>query len=423
LYVDSLVVDIYTPTGDTAANRPVILLSHAGSFLPNSFTGLPFGTKSDSCLIEMCTRFAKMGYVAASFDYRLGWNPLGADQETRAKTIILAVYKAMQDAKTLIRYFRANASTYKVAQDKFVVGGSNSGAYVALAAGNLNQGSELSQAKFVDSTGNPFIDTTLWGNFDGFGGQLNNENHAGEASDFQLVLSLGGDVGDLSWINAGEPPVVAFHGVADPGSPYETAVVIVAATGQPVIEVSGPGHYIPYGDNLGNQDALKGGDFCAAPASTDGNVYEGNYPFYGVGFEPWGWYSAATPVNPNASKGRALAYIDTIIAYFAPRAYKVLIDDTYTDPCVGINETKVNDVDVELFPNPSSTEISIRVNDASQAIRSIQVFDIAGKLARSEDVKNLTRYTLGRKGLENGVYFVNIQFTSGGQTYRRVMFE
>jgi len=212
-YVDSLVADIYAPTGDTATNRPVVLLSHAGSFLPNSLTGLPLGTKNDSCLIEMCTRLAKRGYVAVSFSYRLGWNPFASVQETRVKTIILAVYKANQDAKALIRYLKTNAATYGVAQDKFILGGSNSGAYVALLAGNLNKPNEINNIKFLDSLGNSFIDTTLWGNFDGFGGSLNNSaNSPAASSSFQAVLTMGGDVGDTSWVEAGEPPIIAFHG-------------------------------------------------------------------------------------------------------------------------------------------------------------------------------------------------------------------
>ncbi len=423
LYIDSLVFDIYMPAGDTETDRPVVLLSHAGSFLPSSLTGLPLGSKKDSSLIEMCTRLAKRGYVAVSFSYRLGWNPFG-DQETRTQTIILAVYKAMQDSKALVRFLKANASTYGIDTNRIVVGGSNSGAYVALAAGSFNKVSELNQPKFLDTLGNSYVNQALWGDFDGFGGAFNNGNTPGHSSDIQLVLSLGGDVGDTSWIEAGEPPIIAFHGVADPGSPYNTDVVIVAATGSNVIEVSGPGDFMPIADALGNHDAMKGGGFCPGPASTDGVVYEGNYPFYGAGFEPWGWYSASTPLNPNASKARAMAYIDTIMTYFLPRAYRILIDPTYTDPCgVGINETKVNDVEVELYPNPSSIDVTIRVNDYQQTIELVELFDISGKLVRSEQVKNSTQHTISRRGLNSGIYFVNIKFNSGAQTYKRVVFE
>src|SRR5690606_12694574 len=191
-YVDSLRMDIYTPDGDAATDRPVILLSHAGSYLPNSLTGVPFGTKEDSAMIELCTQFAKRGFVAVSYEYRLGWNPSSPDQEVRTQTIVLAVYKAAHDAKSLIRYLNANASTYGINPNKIVLGGSNSGAYHALLAGNLNQPEEIGIFKFLTGGGTPMIDTTLWGNFEGQNGAFSHFNHPGNPSDFQLVLSLGG---------------------------------------------------------------------------------------------------------------------------------------------------------------------------------------------------------------------------------------
>ncbi|RMG90556.1 MAG: hypothetical protein D6706_19275, partial [Chloroflexi bacterium] len=330
--LQDLKMDVYTPVGDTSTRRPLIILMHSGSFLPNFVTGVPFGTKEDSCLVEMCTRFAKRGWVAVSMTYRLGWNPLDTTQELRAKGIVLAVYRAEQDLFTCIRYFKENASTYGVDTTKIVVGGSNSGAYVALAAASLNKASELMNPKFLDGNGNPFVDQSIWGDFHGKGGNpsFNNFDNPGHSNDFQMVLSLGGAVGDTLWQEPGEVPMVSMAGVADPGTPFNTGIVFVAATGNPVVEVSGAGDHMRVANRLGNQDILKGGNFPQGPPSTDGRVYEGLYPFYGAGFEPWGWYSQSTPVNPDASKQRAMAYIDTIMWYFSPRAYRLLMDTSYT---------------------------------------------------------------------------------------------
>src|SRR2546421_8172 len=61
----TLVMDIYQPTGDVATRRGLIVLAHGGSFIG--------GGRTDQDVSTLCTRFAKMGYVTASIDYRLGF--------------------------------------------------------------------------------------------------------------------------------------------------------------------------------------------------------------------------------------------------------------------------------------------------------------------------------------------------------------
>jgi acetyl esterase/lipase len=156
-----LKMDVYRPEGDTATTRPVVILMHAGSFLDGSLTGFNFADKNEHCIVELCNRFAKRGYVAVSMTYRLGWNPTAPDQDTKSKTIINAVYRAMQDVKNCIRYFRhdvdSNSNQWGIDPTRFVLGGSNSGAYVALAAGNLNKPAELEIPKVLDLNGIPYI--------------------------------------------------------------------------------------------------------------------------------------------------------------------------------------------------------------------------------------------------------------------------
>ena len=67
--VAPLMCDIYEPDGDTETNRPVIILAHTGSFLPPVINGQPTGSKSDSSIVEQCTRWAKKGYVAIAISY------------------------------------------------------------------------------------------------------------------------------------------------------------------------------------------------------------------------------------------------------------------------------------------------------------------------------------------------------------------
>ena len=75
-----LAMDVYMPEGDTETERPLVLVFHTGNFLPSVLNGQISGTKSDSSVVEICTMLARRGYVAASVDYRLGWNPLAQDK-------------------------------------------------------------------------------------------------------------------------------------------------------------------------------------------------------------------------------------------------------------------------------------------------------------------------------------------------------
>ena len=95
-----LVCDIYEPAGDTEVDRPLMIYIHTGNFLPQYLNGSAVGTKSDSVAVELCSRYAKMGYVVASIDYRLGWNPLAATQSERTYQLINAAYRGVQDART-----------------------------------------------------------------------------------------------------------------------------------------------------------------------------------------------------------------------------------------------------------------------------------------------------------------------------------
>ena len=98
--------DIYEPTGDNLTNRPVVILAHTGSFLPQVINGQPTGNKTDSSIVQQCMRWARKGYVAVAMNNRLGWNPLSANVDERTKTLLQAAYRGIQDAKAMVRFLR-----------------------------------------------------------------------------------------------------------------------------------------------------------------------------------------------------------------------------------------------------------------------------------------------------------------------------
>jgi hypothetical protein len=425
-----LKMDVYQPTGDTASKRPLIILMHAGSFLSPNITGFQWATRQQNCLVELANRFAKRGYVVASVSYRLGWNPLG-DDEQRAKTIIQAVYRAMQDGKSAVRYFKKDFSTtntYKIDTCKIFVGGTNSGAYVALAIGNLNRVSETNLLKFRDNNGRSFVQQDTLGDFDGFNGVFCNNNHTGYSSQVAGILSLGGAVGDTSWVEAGEPPVVAFHGVNEQLTKYNTAVVLTTS-GQPIIEVSGSGDFMPYVANEGNNSFWAGLGLPQGPANVirQGstlvytNSVEGLYPFYGQGFEPWSWYDnqgGVPPFNTSATLAKANAFLDTIVNYTAPR-FAAIVTDSRCDIPNSIRESEASR-SFTLYPNPSRDRLSFS-SEGGAALSGVNVFAFSGQLLMSSPMEYGSDLSVA--SLPSGTYLLQAVFEDGKVAYRRFVRE
>ena len=439
--LDTLLMDIYKPDGDTMSQRPLIIMSHAGSYLPKGLA-LPFGNKVDSSMVEMCTQFAKRGWVAVSMNYRLGWNPFAPLQEDRAGTIMMAVYRSMQDVKACVRFFKKDAATdnlYKVDTTKITAGGSNTGGYAALTTAYLDKVEEMNLAKFLDSLGISFINQAVFGGFDGEGGApgYNYYNHPGYTSDIQLVLNMGGAVGDTSWMEAGDIPVVAFHGVRDATTPYLTDIVIVAATGDPIVEVGGSHDLARYANTLGLQQVFidAGFDDPYTLVAQSRTSFEGLFPFPGAadGFEPWAWYDSShvhidndTPgatgfgsrANPFATKEKALAFIDTIMGYFCPRAVEALGLDTTWLSVPGI----INNLEtLNIFPNPATSSVYVESN-SQYPILSIELYSMMGQLVRIVSDINSVRYHFERKNLSSGFYLMKVQLMNKAVT-KRIIFK
>lgn len=213
-----LKLDVYEPTGDVIAQRPLIILAHGGSFIS--------GTKTDDpAVTESCKRFAKMGYVTASIDYSLGFDNLPPNSQDAAKT----VYRTARELKTAIRFFRKDAATtntYKINPDLIFIGGNSAGAIIALHTAYLDQYSELPAG----------VDTTTMGGIEG-----NQFGNAGYPSHCAAVVNMAGAIGDTTWmLNNTAIPVVSAHGDADNTVPYGSQTIVFFGL-FPIMDVDGSG--------------------------------------------------------------------------------------------------------------------------------------------------------------------------------------
>ncbi|MFM8432978.1 MAG: T9SS type A sorting domain-containing protein [Bacteroidota bacterium] len=457
----NLTMDVYEPFGDAQAVRPLIIYLHTGSFLPPVINSNPTGSRFDSTAVEMCKRFARRGYVAAAMSYRLGWNPVSADQDVRTGSLLQAVYRAMQDAKACVRYFyeeaAVNGNPFRVDTNNIILGGQGTGGYIAMAYATVDQLSEISLPKFLSNTSNPsygffagqsYVIPQIWGDFDGYGGDttLNYPfNHVGYSNRINFVFNMGGALGDSSWLEQGDVPMVAFHVIGDPFAPIGNGPVYVPTQPpQYVVDVSGSSVVVARSNAFGNNNCFNSAGFTdvyTQRANTLNNGEDGMFPFQTstlIQSGPWEWYDSTALVgfaqfigqpaaagtqaylngkatNPDMSKAKAMAYIDTIQGYLNPRIVQ----------CLGLN-TGINDWDavakaISVYPNPTAGEFNVDLSSISDKVNSLQVMDINGRIIQNIRIEENAVYTFRGLDLARGLYTVKIGFETGSVTRKLVV--
>jgi hypothetical protein len=445
---EALVMDVYTPSGDTETNRPVILYFHTGNFLPfpqNQGTG---GTRTDSTAVEICTRLAKLGYVVASCDYRLGWNPIAPTQEERVNTLINAAYRGVQDCRTAVRYFRKSVAEsnnpFGIDPSRIAVWGQGTGGYITLAASGIDNYTDILLPKFTTSAGIPmvldFVNGDIYGTSVGVnplnGDTLCYPNHVGYSSDFTVAVNMGGACGDISWIDATDNPIVSFQVPTDPFAPYYTGTVIVPGLNLPVVEVSGSYEVqyalSQYGNNGVFQLAegyIPGQPFTDA-ANLSNNGFFGLFPFNRPATQPadsgpWEWWDTATNpgsangllTNPDMSAAKGKAFCDSIMGYSVPRiACAFNLQDS---PCyIGVSEEE--EMSFGVFPNPATTSFAVRANGRIAAIR---VSNNLGQVVYNTNINNQEVAFVNTSSWSSGLYFVELISTEGNSAIQKLIIE
>ncbi len=384
----ALAFDLYEPDGDTVAERPLIIMLGTGTFLPIIRNGNPTGMRQDFATTQICKSFAKRGYVVANLEYRRGWNPTAPTQAERAASIMKAVFRAMQDTKSAVRFFRkdyAQTNQWGIDTSRIILCGQGSGGWVALGYASVDKLAEIQLPKFLDDNAVPLIDTAVIGDWNGYGGTQNMPSNLGFSNDIHMVCNMGGAMGDLSWLEAGDVPMVSVHCPTDPIATYTTGTVSIALIGTITTDISGSYDVTKKANLLGNNDLFDIVNNCNDPYTTaaaaasinavgiviaagnDSNQIVGDpipnvFP-YNTGnlyeSSPWDFWDSTTTVNialamglpasagtdahmsniatnPNMSLAKSTAYIDTTLGYFTRRIVRAT--NLITDP-ITINQT------------------------------------------------------------------------------------
>jgi predicted esterase len=195
--VDPLYMDIFQPQGDTLSKRPTIVLAFGGGFIGGHRDSMAFLAKT----------YAKKGYVTVTFDYRLyQFGVLGFPDSVK---MMPAIIQAMHDMKAAIRFLRKDAATtntYRIDPNNIIGGGLSAGAITALLTGMLDSTDNVSAG----------LRTVIaaQGGFEGTSG------NAGYSSSVKGIINMSGALLFKNWLDAGDPPLVSYHGTADIVVPY-----------------------------------------------------------------------------------------------------------------------------------------------------------------------------------------------------------
>lgn len=196
--MDTLRCDVYQPRGDTSQKRPLFVLIHGGAFITGD-------KQSDEVILRLCAEFGRRGYVTTSIDYRIGIESITAP---KAEYFQRATYRAVQDAKAAVRFFRAHAAGWRIDTSLIFEGGTSAGAFTAIHHAYLDQNETVAA-----------IDTNILGNIEG------NSGTPGYSSRIRAVINCWGAIGDTSWMGRGDVPVISFHGLQDGVVPYDTGSI------------------------------------------------------------------------------------------------------------------------------------------------------------------------------------------------------
>lgn len=347
---DGMTMDIYQPHGDTATNKKTILLIHGGNFYQ--------GSSTDKFIYNMCQFFVQKGYVTASINYPL-ITPTQilnyALQDSATAYPIIA--QSISEGKAAVRYLKKNAATLGIDSAWIVIGGESSGALIADHVAYMNDLSGVS----------PLLDSA----FTALGGIEGNSGNPGFSSGVKAVLNYGGGLLDLNMLTSlDHTPIYTAQGDSDHNVPFGCGTLF--------------GNYTDY-------TACGGGSM--QPVLSSLGITNQLLFFDSLDYSPWADSTMAQTGDTNHLVLTQVKAQSTLFLY-------QLDCPTFT----GIND--ITNVKVALYPNPASTLLHIRTEEAMESI------EIIDRMGRSINVINSpgSKAEINISGMSAGIYLARIIF-------------
>lgn len=210
-----LLMDVFTGSGDTRRDRPVLIVGFGGGFIAGSRQSVE----------SLAHDWALRGYVTATIDYRLITTPITTVDEAQ-----VGVIRALHDMYAAVRFFREDAqgaNQFGVREDAIIVSGFSAGAILAASAATTD----------VDEVGlySVAVQDYLSANGGLFG---NSSTNTAVSSEVQGAVVISGAISVLDAVDSNDPPYYAAHEEFDPVVPCTTMMAEASATVQVLLSGS-----------------------------------------------------------------------------------------------------------------------------------------------------------------------------------------
>ena len=206
--MQQLYMDVYQPVGDEIENRPLAIFLFGGAYM--------FGNRTSVDIVALCEGYAKRGYVTAAIDYRLTPSLVFDNSESNVYT---AVVKSVHDLKSAVRFFRKDSATnneYRIDPNRIYAGGTSAGSISGIHTAYLDENDDV-----------PDVINSIVNELGGIEGESGNP---GYNSEIHGVINLCGGIGDATWIEENDPPIVSLHGTNDDIVPFGEGINILGVT-------------------------------------------------------------------------------------------------------------------------------------------------------------------------------------------------
>jgi len=357
----NLHLDIYAPKDDTTSSRPLIILAHGGFF--------SMGTKSD--LGWMAKELAKMGYVAATMQYRLLdlTDPavyLDTPLEFHKEAI-----RASHDMRAAVRFFRKsvaeNNNPYGIDPNMIIVGGYSAGGIMA------NYTTYLDKLEEIPINLKSYVDEQ--------GGIEGNSGNNGYSSKTQVAISLCGAIGDTTWIQKNDPSFIGLHNSND--------LVVPNMSGLPLTSLGVPLQLTIYGA---------------------GAIYQRTQ---NIGISSY--YKSEIAINPQTSYH----------CEFSNEAIDFVLESLYHEICDEQPATSLHDQTNDffsLYPNPSNDEFYIKIPDNSTTW-TINIINSLGQIVFETKLSDTeTTVLFSSSDFLSGIYTVQVRSQDGIMGVQKIVF-